>query len=137
MLHGSIPIITKGGFALFLGGDHMLRVLDDRPPGRVVFNLVIFSIIFQIIMRGINTLKTKNLQSISTYAQNLRATLVNNVLNIYGLVFLLALNLVLLLCLWMEVFNMFFSYSLKLKVLVGKLWQRCPNFNWLFPNLTY
>ena len=125
MLQGSIPSITKGGLALFLGGDDMLKVLDDRPPGRVVFNLVIFSIIFQIIMRGIKTLKTQNLQSISTYAQNLRATLVNNVLNIYGLFFLLALNLVLLLCLWMEVFNMFFSYSLKLNVLVGKLSIGC------------
>ena len=110
MIQGSIPSITKGGLALFLGGDDMLKVLDDRPPGRATVNLVIFAIMFQIFMRGIKKLKTQKLQSVSMYAQNLRSTLVNNVLNIYGLVFLLALNLFALLYLWMEVFNMLFFH---------------------------
>ena len=113
MIQGTIPSITKGGFALFLGGDDMLKVLDDRPPGRATVNLVIFAIIFQIFMRGIKKLKTQKLQSVSMYAQNLRSTLVNNVLNIYGLVFLLALNLFALLYLWMEVFNMLFFIFIK------------------------
>ena len=67
-MQGSIPSITKGRMALFLGGADMLTLLDDRPPGRAMVNFVIFTIIFQ-------------------------TTLENNVLNIYGLVFFLALNL--------------------------------------------
>ena len=93
MMQGSIPSITKGRMALFLGGDEMLNLLDDRPPGRAMVIFVIFTIIFQIFMQGLKKLKTQNLKSVSMYAQNLRTTLVNNVLNIYGLVFFLALNL--------------------------------------------
>ena len=101
MLQGSIPSITKGGFALFLGGDDMLKILEDRPPGRAMVNLVIFTIIFQIFMRGIRKLKTQKLKSLSAYAHKLRSTMVNYVVNIYGLIFLLAVNLFSLFYLWM------------------------------------
>ena len=97
MLQGSIPSITKGGFALFLGGDDMLKILEDRPPGRAMVNLVIFTIIFQIVMRGIRKLKTQKLKS----QHKLRSTMVNYVVNIYGLIFLLAVNLLSLFYLWM------------------------------------
>ena len=76
MMQGSIPSITKGRMALFLGGADMLKILDDRPPGRAMVNFVIFTIIFQIFMQGLKKLKTQNLQSVSMYAPNLRTTLV-------------------------------------------------------------
>ena len=89
MMLGVVPIITKGSFALFLGCEKMLRILYDRSPGRSTVNFLIFTIIFQIFIRGMKKYKTYHLQEVSAYAQSLRTTLVNNILNIYGLVVLL------------------------------------------------
>ena len=106
MMMGLVPIITKGSFALFLGGEKMLHILDDRPPGRSTVNFLIFTIIFQIFIRGMKKYKTHHLQEVDTYAQSLRTTLVNNVLNIYGLVVLLVGNVLVLLYLWRQAYNM-------------------------------
>ena len=106
MMLGVVPIITKGSFALFLGGEKMLRILDDRSPGRSTVNFLIFTIIFQILIGGLKKYKTYHLQEVSTYAQSLRTTLVNNVLNIYGLVVLLVGNVLTLLYLWRQASNM-------------------------------
>ena len=106
MMQGSVPIITKGGFALFLGGQKMLEILEDRPPGRAMFHLVIFTFIIQVFMWGLKKYKTQHLQSVSSYAQSLRITLVNNVLNIYGLIVLLLINVLTLIYLFREASNM-------------------------------
>ena len=108
---GLVPII-KGSFALFHGGEKMLNILDDRPPGRSTVNFLIFTIIFQIFIRGMNNYKTYHLQEVSTYAQNLRPTLVNNVLNIHGLVVLLVGNVLTLLSLWRQATKMLEQFKL-------------------------
>ena len=112
---GLVPII-KGSFPLFHGGEKMLNILDDRQPGRSTVKFLIFTIIFQIFIRGMKKYKTYHLQEVSTFAQNLRPTLVNNFLNIYGLVLLLVGNVLTLLSLWrqatkmLEQFKLFWKY---------------------------
>ena len=104
-MYGSVPIITKGDFALFLGGQKMLENLEDRPPGRAMILLLIFTIIFQVFMWGLKKYKTQHLQSVSSYAQSLRITLVNNVLNIYGLIFSLVVSILTLVYSWGQASN--------------------------------
>ena len=94
MLQGSVPFLTKGSFALFLGDTEVLGMLEDRPPGRALIYVMVLSITFQVTMRVLKKFHTHAPQSICSYNQNLRGTFVNNVLNIYGLAALLAINVV-------------------------------------------
>ena len=89
MMRGSVPLLTKGPFALFLGGDKMFDILGDGTPGKAARHLIIFTIIFQIIISVYKRYKNKKLERVTYYAQNLRRSLVENVLNIYGLVLIL------------------------------------------------
>ena len=86
MILGTVPLLTKGPFALFLGGEIMLDILDDGPPGKAGLLLIIFTVIFQVFISVFKKYKNNN------YAQNLRKSLVENVLNIYGLVVILVFN---------------------------------------------
>ena len=89
MINGSVPLLTKGPFALFLGGEKMLDILGDGTPGNAALHLIIFTIIFQIFISVFKNLK----QEIGTsYVQYLRRSLVENVLNIYSLVLILIFN---------------------------------------------
>ena len=94
MIQGSVPLLTKGPLALFLGGEKMLEILDDRQPGNHLFNVLIFSVFFQIFILSFKTIRNKQLQSITRYAQNLRNSLVKNALNIYGIICILSFQII-------------------------------------------
>ena len=92
MIQGTVPFLTNGAFALFLGDPQMVSTIEDRPPGRALPNLMIISIIFQVLMWCLKGYYIHCLQPLCTYAQSLRTTLVNGVVNIYGLISLLLIN---------------------------------------------
>ena len=111
MMFGTIPFLTKGPICLFLGGEEIIDSLGDEDPGKALLHLCVFSIFFQIFNSIYKKIKTDKLQSVNDYAQSLRTTIVNNVSNIYGLLFLFCVNFTLLIYLFRQV-----NLSLKLNV---------------------
>ena len=97
-------MLTKGTFALFLGCEKMLNILGDQPPGKALLHITLFTVIFQLYVFLYKRCKTKQHKLDNNYIQNLRITLVENILNIYGLGALIAINILALLFLLMEVF---------------------------------
>ena len=113
MMRGTIPLITKGPFSLFLGGEQMLEILGDEPPGRAAIYLLIFTIIFQIFISTYKNYKNKQLQFVTNYAQNLRRSIVENVLNIYSIILILLFNIIALIYVVRQVltFHMGINYK--------------------------
>ena len=90
---GTIPLLTKGPISLFLGGEEIIDSLCDEVPGKALLHLCVFSIFFQIFNSVYKKMKNERLHSVNDYAQSLRTTIVNNVINIYGLVIIFCGNL--------------------------------------------
>ena len=86
MMLGNCPVLTKGPLSLFLGGEEFMETLGDDVPGKAVLHLCVFSIFFMICNSVYKKVKTEKLNSVSDYAMSLRATIVNNVINMYSLV---------------------------------------------------
>ena len=105
MVLGTMPVLTKGPISLFLGGEEMIAVLGDEDPGKAAFYLCIFSVMFHITNSIYKKYKNRKLRSVTDYAQSLRTTLVNNVLNVYGLVLLIFCNCIFLAYLFRKDFN--------------------------------
>ena len=105
MISGSVPLLTKGPFALFLGGEEMLDVLDDGNPGNALPYLILISLLFQICVFSFKTIQYRQLESFTDYVQNLRKSLAENVLNLYGLLFILFCNVMTLTFIFRLVFN--------------------------------
>ena len=114
MVFGTIPVLTKGPISLFLGGEEIMDILGDEDPGKAVFHLCIFSVIFQSSNSVYKKYKNMKLHSVTDYAQSLRTTFVNNVLNVYGLVLLIFCNCIFLVYLLRKAFNIFLTLSGKL-----------------------
>lgn len=96
MVFGTMPILTKGPFSPFLGGEEIIDALGDEAPGKAAFYLCILSVIFHITNSVYKKYKNRKLHLATDYAQTLRTTLVNNVLNVYGLVLLIFCNCIFL-----------------------------------------
>ena len=105
MVLGTMPVLTKGPISLFLGGEGIIDILGDEDPGKAAFYLCIFSVMFHITKSIYKKYKNRKLLSVTDYAQSLRTTLVNNVLNVYGLVLLIFCNCIFLAYLFKKVFN--------------------------------
>ena len=100
MYRGEVPFLTKGDFALFLGGDRVLGKLEDRSPGQALVYVIIVSFIFQVSIFSLKKYKTNLLRSENSYAHSLRMALVNNVLNVYGLIVLFSSTCIILFYIW-------------------------------------
>ena len=48
MYQEKLPMLTKGPFALFYGGEEILTELSDKSPGRGVPLLIVLSAILQV-----------------------------------------------------------------------------------------
>ena len=83
MFQGSLPMLTKGPIALFYGGDSIIEDLSERSPGRGVPILLICSSVFQIFLYILKQSKSRKL---IMYVHNLNKSLVENVLNMYGII---------------------------------------------------
>ena len=109
MVLGTMPVLTKGPISLFLGGEEMIDVLGDENPGKAAFYLCILSVVFHITNSMYKKYKNRKLHSVTDYAQSLRTTLVNNVLNVYGLVLLIFCNCIFLAYLARKAFIIFLT----------------------------
>ena len=91
MYNGRVPLLTKGPLVTFYGGQDLLEEVSDDPPGQSLVVLAVFSIAFQL---ALFIFKWNFSRKIDNYALNLKATLVNNVRNIYGLLILTMISLI-------------------------------------------
>ena len=92
MITGKIPFLTKGSMALFLGGETLLKDLGDEAPPRGIIYLAMSAIIFQLLNYLFRKILSQKNRSLTEYAKSLRTTVVNNVLNIYGVGLLFVFN---------------------------------------------
>ena len=120
MFHGVLPFLTKGPLALFFGGNPILPHLSEQSPGYSFPLLVIFSTVFQATMYMYTKYTGRPLQK-NTVMHNIRMTLVNNVLNIYGVALVIIFNIIALVCF---VLHFFGTEKNKEK---GKLTQLIPD----------
>ena len=84
-------MLTKGPLVTFYGGQDLLEEVSDDPPGRSLSVLMVSSLAFQL---GLFIFKWNFSRKIQNYAINLKAILVNNVLNIYGLLIIMIISLI-------------------------------------------
>ena len=84
---GSVPLLTKGPFALTFGGPAILPLLSTEasPVGTYVF--CILSCIFQVLLLVIKKARERG----SNYMDSLQNTLVENVTNVYSILISLSL----------------------------------------------
>ena len=54
ILSGKVPFLTKGPWALYFGGDEILDELSNAKSGRPLAYLYLISIIFNIVILGID-----------------------------------------------------------------------------------
>ena len=97
---GYLPPITLGPLALLFGGDEILPLVSKDSAPREIPILMVFSVIFQFSVFCMKKIKSRNEEF--NYTTNLRRSLVENVLNIYGLLFILV---AILLCCYVAILN--------------------------------
>ena len=102
MMLGNCPVLTKGPISLFLGGEEIMDRLGDDVPGKAVLHLCLFSLFFMICNSVYKKIKTEKLNSVNDYALSLRATIVNNVINMYGLGAIFSSNITLVIYLFRQ-----------------------------------
>ena len=91
MYNGRVPLLTKGPLVTFYGRQDLLEEVSDDPPGKSLTILMVSSLTFQL---ALFIFKWNFSRKIKNYALNLKATLVNNVLNIYGLLIIMTISLI-------------------------------------------
>ena len=79
---GDLPIMTKGPFALTYGGEEILPLLSKEPPPRGVAIFVVGCLLFHSILFIIKI----TIQRDSSYMNNLKSAMVENVVNVYGII---------------------------------------------------
>ena len=89
MVQGTLPMLTKGPFALFYGGEEILDKLSNGSPGKGVPVLILSSALFQL---SLYVLKKFQARGMKQYTQNLRKSLVENILNMYGIIIIVAIS---------------------------------------------
>ena len=91
MYYGRVPLLTKGPLVTFYGRQDLLEEVSDDPPGKSLTILAFCSLTFQL---ALFIFKWNFSRKIQNYALNLKAVLVNNVLNIYGLLIITMISLI-------------------------------------------
>ena len=90
MYQGQLPMLTKGPLALFYGGDQIIPDLSEKSPGRGVPLLFLGSAIFQVSLYILKHLKSRDRKM---YVHNLTKSLVENVLNMYGIIVIILISI--------------------------------------------
>jgi hypothetical protein len=91
MYHDKLPLLTKGPFALFYGGEELFAELSDKSPGRGVPVHIFGSAVFQVFLYMIICVRSRNKK---IYFQNLRRSLVENVVNMYGIMAIIMISII-------------------------------------------
>ena len=89
MYMGDVPLLTKGPLVTFYGGAELLKEVSPGAPGKSLTILLLSSLLFQAVLF---IFKWFCARKIRNYTLELKATLVNNVLNIYGLLILITIS---------------------------------------------
>ena len=84
-------MLTKGPFSLFYGGEQIINQLSKKSPGRGIPVLLIGSVIFQISLYILKTSKSRKLRM---YIHILTRSLVENVLNMYGIMVIIIMSII-------------------------------------------
>ena len=91
MCQDKLPILTRGPFALFYGGEEIIPELSEKSPGLGVPILILWSAIFQVSLYIFKTSKSRKMKM---YAHNLTKSLVENVLNMYGIIVIILISII-------------------------------------------
>ena len=91
MYNGRVPLLTKGPLVTFYGRQELLEEVSSETPGQSLTVLMVSSLTFQLLLF---LFKWNFSRKIQNYALNLKAILVNSVLNIYGLLIILMISLI-------------------------------------------
>ena len=91
MYLGELPLLTKGPFSMFYGGQEILPHLSKMSAGRGLIVLFMCSAIFQIVLYVLKQSKTSKLDG---YSQVLTKTMVENVLNMYGIMVIIITSII-------------------------------------------
>ena len=91
MYQGHLPILTKGPFSIFFGGEQIIEDLSKQSPGIGIPVLVMLSGIFQISLYIVKQVKSRKLKE---YPQILKMTMVDNVLNMYSIIIIIILSII-------------------------------------------
>ena len=91
MYHGRVPLLTKGPLVKFYGRQQLLEEVSDDPPGQSLTVLMLSSLTFQLLLF---LFKWNFSRKIQNYTLSLKASLVNSVLNIYGLLIIMMISLI-------------------------------------------
>ena len=89
MYQGELPLLTKGPFSIFYGGEEIIPHLSKISAGRGFIVLIMCSSIFQISV--LIQSKSRKLQG---YPQVLTKTMVENVLNMYGIMGMIVISII-------------------------------------------
>ena len=84
-------MLTKGPFSLFYGGEQIINQLSKKSPGRGIPVLLIGSVMFQISFYILKTSKSRKLRM---YIHILTRSLVENVLNMYGIMVIIIMSII-------------------------------------------
>jgi hypothetical protein len=82
MVLGHLPLLTKGSVALMLGGKDIIPFLSKDVPGRAMLLVQFCSASVQLFIYCYKKIKIRKLVS---YAYQLRQTVFESSLNLYGL----------------------------------------------------
>ena len=83
---GDLALLTKGPFALTYGGEEILPFLPKDPPPRGTTIFVVSSVLFQAFLYILKI----NIQKNISYIQSLKNAMVENVVNVYGIIITIA-----------------------------------------------
>ena len=102
MVLGHLPLLTKGGVALMLGGKDIIPFLSEDVPGRAMLLVQLCSAFFQLFIYCYKKIKFRKLVS---YTYQLQQTIFESSLNLYGL------NIIILskLCKYFKKFSSFYN----------------------------
>ena len=98
-------MLTKGPFSLFYGGEQIINQLSKKSPGRGIPVLLIGSVIFQISLYILKTSKSRKLRM---YTHILTRSLVENVLNMYGIM------VIIIMCIISAVYSILHHWSIEM-----------------------
>ena len=91
MYQEKLPMLTKGPFALFYGGEGIQTELSDKSPGRGVPLLIVLSAVLQVSLYILKSARSRNKMM---YFHNLTKSLVENVLNMYGIIVIIFISII-------------------------------------------
>jgi hypothetical protein len=89
MYQGRLSMVTKGPLALFYGGEDIIPELSGFPDSGIPI-FTYGSIVFQVCLYLFKWFKSRKLKM---YAHTLRKTMIENVLNMYGIIVIILISI--------------------------------------------